>query len=70
MKEFKFVLATLLFLTLFGNASAQELVESEEPQAIDHAMFGFSVDINSSLALVGSPHLDTDDISGWECISI
>lgn len=62
MKTFKLLLATLLFLTLFGNVSAQELVESEEPQAIDHAMFGFSVDINSSLALVGSPHLDTDDI--------
>lgn len=58
----KHILSALLFFLLINTVNAQELLDSEQPEAVEHALYGFSTSIYGEWALIGAPQKDFGDV--------
>lgn len=58
MKFLKYILSTLLLGFLVTTTNAQDLLESEQPEAVEHALYGFSSSLLGDWAIVGAPQKD------------
>lgn len=58
MKFHKYILSTLLLCFLTISTNAQELLESEQPGAVEHALYGWSSSLMGDWAMVGAPQKD------------
>ncbi len=58
MKFLKYILSTLLLCFLAVSTNAQDLLESEQPEAVEHALYGWSSALLGDWAMVGAPQKD------------
>ncbi|MEQ9266833.1 MAG: T9SS type A sorting domain-containing protein [Balneolaceae bacterium] len=58
MKFHKYILSTLLLCLLTISTNAQELLESEQPEVVEHALYGWSSSLMGDWAMVGAPQKD------------
>ncbi len=58
MKFLKYILSTLLLCFLAISTYAQDLLESEQPEAVEHALYGWSSALLGDWAIVGAPQKD------------
>lgn len=57
----KSIFPALLLLLLVNFANAQDLLESEQPDPVDHALYGWASAIVGDWALIGAPQKDIDE---------
>ncbi|RNC79913.1 MAG: T9SS C-terminal target domain-containing protein [Balneola sp.] len=58
MKFLKYILSTLLLCFLAISTNAQDLLESEQPETVEHALYGWSSALVGDWAMVGAPQKD------------
>ncbi|GAB5409511.1 MAG: hypothetical protein BalsKO_18760 [Balneolaceae bacterium] len=58
MKFLKYIFSTLLLCFLAVSTNAQDLLESEQPEAVEHALYGWSSSLLGGWAMVGAPQKD------------
>lgn len=61
MKFFNYLFTTLLVYTLATPIVAQELLISEQPEAVENSLYGWSSAIQGDWALIGAPQKDIND---------
>lgn len=58
MNFIKYISPALLIFVLTNFATAQELLTSEQPEIVEHALYGWSSSIQGGWAIVGAPQKD------------
>lgn len=58
MQFTRYIICLILFTIMSNSIFAQELILSEKPDPLEHALFGFSTSVFEDWAVVGAPQVD------------